>query len=258
MEIDLYEHLQKNVETLKKEQTRILLERIKANALKSNSSFSPKMMNELALNFKQNLGLFYMFQKGYENLYLENYQEQNFSLTIQEIFGFLGSIASLDKKKISQYLKHIKKIYNPYFTKIEKYDSASILLRERNGEEYIVADFLKKLILKSDNSILNILQNPYTRKNNLFSYSTVLASIMQYNLAVGFICIDDMRVLYPIVYNDGICLDTYNNLMLPEELIFKYFSFDPFIAIDAEASQFLYMNYDEQNIAKVLLNNLYK
>lgn len=102
MEIDLYEHLQRNVETLRKEQTKILLERIKANALKSNSSFSTKMMNELCFNYKKNLGLFYMLQKGYENLYLENYKEQNFSLTIQEIFGFLGMVSSLNRQKASQ------------------------------------------------------------------------------------------------------------------------------------------------------------
>ena len=146
MEIDLYEHLQKNVEILRKEQTKIILERVKANALKNNSSFSTKMMNELILNFKQNLGLVYMFQKGYENLYLENYQKQNFSLTIQEIFGLLGHIASFNRQKASQYLKNIKTIYSPYFAKIEMYDYNSILLRERSGEEYIISDLLKNLI----------------------------------------------------------------------------------------------------------------
>ncbi len=258
MEIDLYEHLQRNVETLRKEQTKILLERIKANALKSNSSFSTKMMNELCFNYKKNLGLFYMFQKGYENLYLENYKEQNFSLTIQEIFGFLGMVSSLNRQKASQYLNQIKTIYQPYFSQIEMYDSNRMFLCERRGGNYKIGDILNNLIVKSDDSVLKTLENPYIRKNNLFSCSALLSFVLQYNLAVGFINIDNVRVLYPIVYKNGICLDIYNNLMLPEELIFKYFSFDSFIKMDDEASLFLYMNYDEQNIAKAVLSKLYK
>lgn len=154
-----------------------------------------------------------------------------------ELFSFLGN--KPDKLKLDSISQYIKK----YFQKIEIVDGKYRIYVNNYCfdveclNEYLSVDLLNPCGL--------FLETASIRKSSKYRIAALISQSLKTSIKVGFLYLNNSRIIYPIIEYDSKVFELANNLVIPNYVFYNIFRFEPFNYYEYEAAIYFLNQEDD-------------